>query len=233
MPYENGVATLRLWLKEPDGEIVMRNFLVFDVQAPVRALSVPLDQFDCSGFRRAWLVQQGEKLNCLGEGTATLTVNKRDIPGYHPGAAITVRFEASSREEMTRDLPDGVQKSNEADLGYMLGYRVDRGANPNSFYQTDPQSVSSKLILSFADMGSAVFGLADSPADSRGVAFPGIIRPRITAWMRRAHLGISARLRSTATWLTACPKLLRSACKAATASLSLERRSGRYPVGLN
>lgn len=34
MPYENGVATLRLWLKEPDGEIVMRNFLVFDVQAP-------------------------------------------------------------------------------------------------------------------------------------------------------------------------------------------------------
>lgn len=42
------------------------------------------------------------------------------------------------------------------------------GANPNSFYQTDPQTVSSKLILSFADMGSAVFGLADSPADSRG-----------------------------------------------------------------
>lgn len=168
MPYENGVATLRLWLKETDGEIVMRNFLVFDVQAPVQALSVPLDQFDCSGFRRAWLVQQGEKLNCLGEGTATLTVNKRDIPGYHPGAAITVRFEASSREEMTRDLPDGEQKSNEADLGYMLGYRVDRGANPNSFYQTDPQTVSSKLILSFADMGSAVFGLADSPADSRG-----------------------------------------------------------------
>ena len=50
----------------------------------------------------------------------------------------------------------------------MLGYRLDRFANPNSFYQTDATQYPARLKLSFGEEGTAVFGLPDDPADSRG-----------------------------------------------------------------
>ena len=169
MPKDNGVVVLRLYLKDSAGAIVMRNFLVFDIPVePKNALVVQPADFACEGFKRAWLVQQGEKLNCVGSGTAAITVKKRDIPGYAPGRAITVRFEASSKEELTKDKLDQSPVEKEQDMGYMLGYRVDRGANPNSFYQTDAVQFPARLKLSFGEEGSAVFGLPDDPADSRG-----------------------------------------------------------------
>ena len=169
MPENNGLAVLRLCLKDGQGSIVMRNFLVFDIPVPqTDALAVQPGDFRCSGFRRAWLVQQGEKLNCVGAGEACITVNKSDIPGYAPGRAITVRFEASSKEELTKDRPDSIPSENKADMDYLLGYRVDRGANPNSFYQTDPAQYPATLKLSFGGEKTVAFSLPDDPADSRG-----------------------------------------------------------------
>ena len=168
LPSENGVAKLRLYLCTTDGSIVMRNFLVYDVQGEVPAVSIAMKDFNCNGFKRAWCLQTDNKLNCIGDGTASAIVNKKDIPEYSEGKTICITFEASSKEELTKDRLDDNNTENDEVLDLMLGYRIDRGKNPNSYFQTDETLYPATIMLSVDNTLLETYELADAPADSRG-----------------------------------------------------------------
>ena len=168
MPEADCVAKLRLYLVDEAENIVMRNFLVYDVTAEKAVLSPAMADFNCDGFKRAWVLQQGNKLNCVGEGTATLTVKKSDIPGYAEDKDIAVSFEAASKLELTKDKIGEAREISDVEHAFMLGYKVDRGQNSNSFFQTDEDFFPTDITLSVNGTKLADFHLEDSPSDSRG-----------------------------------------------------------------
>jgi len=167
LPEQNGVAKLRLYLMDDSDNCIMRNFMVYDVQGEVETLTVQPAEFECTGFKRAWVLQEGNKLNCIGAGTAKATVEKASIPGYEQGKDICIRFEASSKEELTKDRLDRDEKDS-IDLDFMRGYRVDRGENPNSYFQTDEVLCPETIQLSVGEVFTKEIIAADNPADSRG-----------------------------------------------------------------
>lgn len=177
LPQIDGIVILRLYLETADGECLMRNFLVYDVEASCEndgknisnnTLTMELKDFNCTGFKSTALLQCDNKLNCIGSGKAQITVDKSAIPGYEPGKEISIVFEASAKQELTKDRPAEDKKDKKVDLNYMLGYRVDRGANPNSYYQTDEDLFPTDISLSVEDTLLAEYHLSDAPADSRG-----------------------------------------------------------------
>lgn len=168
MPETDGIAKLRLYLTDADDNIVMRNFLVYDVTAEKAVFSADMADFACEGFKRAWVLQQGNKLNCIGEGTAKLTAKKSDIPGYEAGKAIEIRFEAAAKQELTKDKVGEGREISDIEHAFMLGYKVDRGQNSNSFYQTDEEFFPTDITLKVSGKKFAEFHLEDSPSDSRG-----------------------------------------------------------------
>ena len=68
---------------------------------------------------------------------------------------------------MTHDFPDGGEGSR-IDISYMLGYRCDPGANPNTFAQTDENRFPGMLEVSVDGTVIDTIVLPDCPADSRG-----------------------------------------------------------------
>lgn len=159
MPKEDGIAVLRLYLIDESGEIVTRNFLVYDIRAKRNVLE--LENIKSKGFTKVAFIQNGNKINCAGKGKLIFSANKYEIPGYSSGKDIYIRFEASSREELTKD------KENIAWTPKTVGINEDRGANPNSYYQTDETLYPSDVTLSVGNI-KRVFHLFDAPADSRG-----------------------------------------------------------------
>ncbi len=237
MPPRQGVAILRLYLVTGDGQILMRNFVQYDVRTddpaagPAESLSLEPSLGSGDGFRRTWLVQGGSKLNSIGNGSVRFMVNKQDIPGLSPDTAIEVRFEASARAPMSKDLPDATAVR-QSEGSYMLGYRVDRGANPNSFFMTDDSCEASELTLEAEDFRIGEFRLPDCPADSRGCL----------SWHCQAaddrldeagSYGYFCRAAIPAAIVRQLPERF-SLTFRATQGLSLfGRRSGRYPVAVD
>ncbi len=159
MPREDGIAVLRFYLIDENGEIVMRNFLVYDIHAKRNVLE--LENMKLEGFADVSFIQNGNKINCSGKGKLIFTANKHEIPGYSEGKDIYICFEASAREELTKD------KENIKWTPKTIGINGDHGANPNSYYQTDETLYSSDVTLSVGNV-KKTFHLPDAPADSRG-----------------------------------------------------------------
>ena len=146
----------------------MTNGLLFDVvcdRADVLA-SAPTAGM-AEGFTKAFAVQGGKKQNGLGAGAFSYTVNTADIPGFAEADNVRILFEASTRAPMTHDFPEE-ESSAKVDLNYMLGYRCDPGANPNTFGQTDETRYPGTVEVSVDGTVIDVITLPDCPADSRG-----------------------------------------------------------------
>lgn len=171
MPDQDCVAVARLYLKDENDATVMRNFVCFDVaarkleesstNADKKQLVLPLSSALIQGD--GGLCQEGEKLNSLSGGSVTFTIDPKTLPEN----ASVLRFEASARETFSRD--QNVENHDAKDLSYMLGYRVDRGANPNCFFQTTKGSEYRSTLRVLVN-GREFFSteLPDDPADSRG-----------------------------------------------------------------
>ena len=165
MPEENGILIVKLYLKDSEENIVMSNFVLFDIDNRYQA-SVDFNDVKTDGFKRAWFVQDGNKLNCVGEGEVLFAVSKKDIKWSNEQAEII--FEASSKEELTKDIEEKEDKEFKIDLDLMRGYVVDRGKNPNSFYMTDDDKFESSIEVYAEDILLEKFILEDDPADTRG-----------------------------------------------------------------
>ena len=167
MPDIDGPAVLSWTLYDGD-DIVMRNCVFFDVEAPRGGvLSVEPADMTAEGFSRDILAMQGKKRSGLGSGSFSCKINTSDIPGFADAADLRVVFEASTRAPMTHD--DPTAPGNRTDSDYMLGYRCDAGANPNSFPQTDADVTPGSVVVSVDGVPCGTFLLPDCPADSRGL----------------------------------------------------------------
>ena len=167
MPEIDGVACLT-WSLMDGEETVMTNGILFDVACEREdVLAIAPTACTADGFTKAFAVQQGNKQNGLGAGAFSYTVNTADIPGFADADNVHILFEASTRAPMTHDFPEE-DKGSKIDLNYMLGYRCDPGANPNTFAQTDENCYPGTLEVSIDGTVVDVIALADCPADSRG-----------------------------------------------------------------
>ena len=229
MPEENGIAKVRLYLQDMQGQIVMRNFMVFDVQGEKEVLTVPMTAFVCDGAKRAWCLQQDQKLNLVGEGTAQITVSKNQIPGYEAGKKICITFEASAKQELTKDKLDNDFKK-DADLGYMRGYRVDRGANPNSYFQTDEDRFEETILCTVGKGEGLEIFLPNAPCDSRGcLSWHYQANPRKNE--EAGSYGYVCRVEIGAEEAQALEETFRIAITGTKGFSLYGRNSGRYPLG--
>ncbi len=163
MPQENGILIVKLYLKDAKDNTVMKNFILFDVTAPIESsYTVTIDELNTDGYKKAVFVQEGNKLNCIDAGKLSFSVDKKKIKND----SAEIVFEISSKEMLTKDRDDNADTSIILDL--MRGYRVDRGLNKNSFYMTDDEKFSSNIKVYAADKLIGEFNLSDDPADATG-----------------------------------------------------------------
>ncbi len=164
---KTGVARLSFVLSCA-GVVLCRNAVLFDIEGlPQDALCIEPALLQANGFTRAFAAQDGNKYNGLGSGAFETEIRVSDIPGIADASSLRIVFEASTRSPMTHDFPEK-RVSDEVDISYMLGYRCDPGANPNSFAQTD-ETCHPGIVRVLADglpVGECY--LPDDPADSRG-----------------------------------------------------------------
>ncbi|HIZ55584.1 MAG TPA: glycoside hydrolase family 2 [Firmicutes bacterium] len=170
LPNQDAVAILELYLCEANGDVIMRNFATFDVTADTSAeyLSVEPKAFQAAGFTIAKEVQQGNKVFGGTSGSYSYEVSCADLKGYTEGCGLEIIFEASAKEILTKDRGQ-IQEKQQGLNDYMLGYKVDRGANPNAYYMTTPaHTFPSSAEVRIDGQTMATFGLPNNPADSRG-----------------------------------------------------------------
>ncbi len=164
MPGEDGIVVLKLFLVDACDTIIMRNYLLFDVEKENGQISI--NALKTEGFIKAWKGQNGNKLNCLGNGSVLLELDQRELPIEKDG--INIFFEASSRRSLKQELDDSVYDTEKTDLEYIRGYEVDRGENPNSFFMTGTEKHSSQIKIYAGEYKLKEMELADCPADSTG-----------------------------------------------------------------
>jgi len=165
MPEENAAATLSLYLKDEDGEVVSRNFVCFDVQGELAGnmIEVPVCEGKAEDFAPVWTALQNDKLCMGGEGEVTYEI---EIPDAGNLSDLTVYVEAGSKRVLKKDANEIGDP--EADLGFMRGYLVDRGAFENSYWMTDESRFPSRVEVIVNGQSVTEFTLENDWADSRG-----------------------------------------------------------------
>lgn len=236
LPQAGGVCTLRLLLCEGDA-VLMRNFVCFDVPDGEDGLSLPLDGFEGTGFDAVCAVQNGRKLNALGNGALTIRVRREDIPGYAEGRSLCLTFEASARPTLSRE-----RAKNEGDGEVIVpqGGSADPGMNRNSFFMTDGQLTPSTLsveiggrsrqILCGGQEGLAVT-LPDAPADSRG-CLSWQYQERDDLLDEAGSYGWLCRVALSPAEAEALPETFDVTLRADGGLSLFGRESGRYPTGV-
>lgn len=170
MPERDTVAILELYLCDGD-EIIMRNFVTFDVKADThnKYLTLEPKDFEPFGFEISKTVQQGNKVFGGKSGGYVYNVNVSDIPNYCVGDSVEIIFETSAKELLTKDKGEINSKQPEG-FDWMHGYKVDRGANLNAYYMTtkDAHKFQSEVEVVVNGTRIGKFALENNPADSRG-----------------------------------------------------------------
>lgn len=167
IPEHDGVAILAWSLYDGD-EKIMSNCVLFDIDGNRDDIySTEPTELKASGFSHTLPAIQKSKLSGLGAGEFTAKIKTSEIPEFCETSGLRLIFEASTRKAMTHDYPKD-NAPEKIDLNYMLGYRCDPGANPNSFPQTDEEFHPGTLELYADNEKFAEIHLPDCPADSRG-----------------------------------------------------------------
>ncbi|MDY2834855.1 MAG: glycoside hydrolase family 2 TIM barrel-domain containing protein [Candidatus Aphodomonas sp.] len=165
MPNENAVAVLSLYLKDEKGAVVSRNFTTFDVHAvlPDNFIEIPVAQGKAEGFEVVWQAMGGEKLCMGGAGQVSFTAY---LPRCDSLSGITLYLEAGAKRILKKDRQ--IVEEKEQDLGFMRGYRVDRGAFDNSYWMTDESRFPSEAEVIVNGQVIDTLYLKNDWADARG-----------------------------------------------------------------
>ena len=232
MPETPGTVTLRAALTTPTGEVMMRNFVCFDVDIAKESLCrLPVTAIQNESFSAPALHQRSEKWNGLGAGSASFTVEKSAIPGYASGDLL-LAFEASTKETLTKDLPETKQEAYKGDIAMLLGEEVDRTKNPNTFPMTDEQCYPGKLTVSIEGKEISAFDLPDCPADSRGI-LSHFYQETDNRLDEVGSYGYLCRTVIPAALLETLPDRFTVTLTADRGLSIFGRRSGRFPIGID
>lgn len=170
MPDIAGVATLKLSLSDQSGNLLHRNFMLFEVlsdqkPAGVELVSIPAAEFSGAQWsKKQWNVLDGKKVNGAGNGFFEYTI---DIPDEVKSMRLKEAYflvELSAKELFVKD-----QEDYEDSQDFMKGSRVSPSANPNSYPMTDETLFPSEISVIIGDEKVYSTVLADDPADHRGV----------------------------------------------------------------
>ena len=154
---------------ELEGQVLSRNYINFDVRAPLKdAVSVRPKDAASSSWRHHWPALSGEKFCGANAGWNQYDIDLTPLARAHgTSVQLEVVFEAGAKQVLRKDRGNIDHPS--ADADFMHGYRQDPGESPNSYPMTDEVLHPSAIAL-YADGQHVVdFTLPDDPADARGV----------------------------------------------------------------
>ncbi len=165
----SGVSTLKLFVKDQNGNILHRNFMYFIVDSDqklnnIDVFNTPINNYkDAKWSQKYWDVLDGKKLNGAGKGYFVYDINlPKNVGENFKKASFLV--EVSAKEFFVKD-----QKAFNSSQDYMKGSVVAPSSNPNSYPMTDDTKFLSTISISIDGEKVKVVNLADDPADHRGV----------------------------------------------------------------
>lgn len=167
-PKEGGLGTVKLFLKNKDGEVLHCNFFSFVVNSNetengTQIVTVnPKDFAKAQWSQRQWNVFDGLKANGAGKGYFEYNIPVKNIK---KAKSAYILMEVSSKPMLDKDQ----EKANYKNQDYMLGARVSPHLNPNAYPMTDDAKNPSTLTVSVNGKNVKTTILADDPADHRGI----------------------------------------------------------------
>ncbi len=170
MPDLPGLAVLKVWVKNSEGNVLHRNFMHFIVEGDATLqgkmiIDVAPDKFTAAEWtKKQWEVLEGRKINGAGEGyfKYSIPLNK-EIEGIKVKSAEFI-IEVSAKELFVKDMAEYDRNQD-----FMRGSRVYPSANPNAYPMTDEIKFPSDIVISLNDEPALETMLQDDPADHRGV----------------------------------------------------------------
>jgi hypothetical protein len=176
MPEQDAVAVLALQLKTRQGDIVTRNFTVFDVrsnkcngvyESDGAFISVPVGGFAEQTWPYQWSAIQSHKVSGGPSGSFVYEVQLPDRDEKAVIYDIEIIFEASAKRLLARNIEEGEYRR--PDISFMHGAKAGVEYNPNTYYMTDAERHESSVNVLIDGERITSLVLPDDPADSRGV----------------------------------------------------------------
>ena len=170
IPDVDGLAVLRMWVKDMSGNILSRNFMHFEIQSEnelekTRVLSKSPAQFSKASFsKKQWNVREGRKANGAGKGSFSYVWEVPSEVKMRRAKEAYFIAELSAKELFVKDMEDFNR-----DQDYMKGSRVAPSANPNAYPMTDETFHPSRVSLYVNGQRLKTVSLEDDPADHRGI----------------------------------------------------------------
>lgn len=171
MPDYRGLALLRLFLKNSDGDTLHRNFFHFEINSnndpsdklifQVKPAAFTSQQWD----KKQWNIMDGLKVNGAGKGyfEYRLPVDKKTNWGKIKSGYLVM--ELAAKQLFDKDIDQNFNQNQD----YMLGSRVSPSKNPNAYPMTDEATAPSDIAIEIDGKQVLKTTLADDPADHRGV----------------------------------------------------------------
>lgn len=169
IPSVAGTGNLQLALKDSKGEILQRNFMLFEIES-----TEPLDKTDIVSFapnsfassewsKKEWEVLDGLKVNGAGKGYFEYEVPLPDEIRIGRSKQSYLLMELSAKELFVKDMEEFDEEQD-----YMLGSQVAPSSNPNAYPMTDKQATPSNVSITINGVKMMTAILPDDPADHRG-----------------------------------------------------------------
>jgi hypothetical protein len=170
LPDVRGLAVLRLWVKDLEGNILHRNFMHFEIQSDQQipktaCLNVaPAEMANKSATERSWTVREGRKWNAVHAGSVDITFPLTGPVDTRKAKEAYFLIEMSAKEYFVKD-----QEEYDRNQDFMKGSIVAPSSNPNSYPMTDETMYPSKVRIAINGQQQMTVDLPDDPADHRGV----------------------------------------------------------------
>jgi len=181
MPCYQGLTLVSWQIETRSGKVLHRNFTTFYVTAgntPGRETitrqgkTFELVRFHPASYASAgWTTKTSRVMNGLkvwgdGKGYFEYRIQWPSGLKIENIAGLTLLLEASAKELLGKDRPEGMQKGGD----YMRGEGFhDPGLNPNAYPMTDTRKFPSLLTVRVNGISAGQFYLPDDPADHRGI----------------------------------------------------------------
>ncbi len=172
MPDENGLAVLRLALKDATGHVIHRNFMHFEVKSQKTRSDMQIIRQPPAAFsdqqwnQKQWQVLEGLKVNGAGRGFFQYTFKLPANLDIEEVKTSYLLFELSAKQLFRKDRDEGDKNT---DVDYMRGGRMYPDFNPNAYPMTDETVFPSDVDIKVNDVKLDRVHLPDDPADHRGV----------------------------------------------------------------
>ncbi|MCB0629604.1 MAG: glycoside hydrolase family 2 TIM barrel-domain containing protein [Saprospiraceae bacterium] len=163
-------ANLQLVLKDKRGNILHRNFMLFEIKSDkaipdTDVVSLPATAFSGAEWsKKQWDVLDGKKVNGAGTGYFEYEFPMSKDLKVNRSKQAYLLLELSAKELFVKDM-----EQFDRDQDYMLGSRVAPSSNPNSYPMTDENVTPSTVTVKVDGTTIMTAILPDDPADHRGI----------------------------------------------------------------